>query len=650
MPLWDGWCELADMLRLLGKPRVVSGGVTLAGLPDKAYILMALLLLQLGGVASRDQLRTLLWEDSTAEKAGDSLRWLLAKVRAWEREHAIPLLRTDRSSVALVTGTNSDLRQLLELERIETIEELERLDDFSRGELLSGVDAGIGPQLLETVVRHRAALVRKHTALALAAAERIGGERGERILHNLMTGAPEDETVLRALMLHVARERGPRAVVAEYTAAVARLRADFDTEPELETVALFAQLAPASATAASRVAETPPAPVEAGGIPRIVLLPPVVPVAVDPQAAAIADAMVEDVSLQLCRMRTFAMFAPHTARQVAGLDAVAAVAPLGISYIATTRLLPSLKGGLRLSLSLMRTATNSIVFADQFEFDEARLGLHFAELAEAIAAHIATAVEQVEIGGYRRTGAASAYVQYLLGTRILDNNELSLLRRARHHFARALELEPHYVPAMTGVARTLSKEALALRRADPELATRALKLAEKAAAIDPLDPNAWREKALASLYLHDLDASLAYLDAARARAPHHADIISEKADVLVHASRPQEAKQLVLEAMSLNPLPPDDYYWVLGSAEFFLGRYDQAVGALTRMKNTDNVSRLIAAAAAMAGDTATADTHRAHWLGIYPNSRIEDIPQFMPHSSRADVEHFCDALRRAGFP
>jgi tetratricopeptide (TPR) repeat protein len=182
------------------------------------------------------------------------------------------------------------------------------------------------------------------------------------------------------------------------------------------------------------------------------------------------------------------------------------------------------------------------------------------------------------------------------------------------------------------------------------LSQRALKLADRAAEIDPLDPNAWRERALASLYLHDIDASLSFLETAEARAPHHADIISERADVLVHASRPQEAKTLMVKALGLNPLPPDDYYWNLGAAEFFLGNYKPAVETLLKMKNTDSVSRLIAAAAVMNNDRPTASRYRDRWLEIYPESRLTNFSDFMPHASKMDVEHYLDALRRAGFP
>ena len=637
------------MLRLLGKPHFAPSEARLMDLPDKAFVLCAMLCLHYSGAASRDQVRTLLWEDADAEGASENLRWLLSRVRKWERQHGVSLLNIGRTTVALSPDLSVDIRSLQQFPPIESAEALEELLALNTGELLAATDPGLGPQLLDLVVQYRGLLRGRVKALLLDAAARIGGERGENLLRGLVAENPDDERVLRALMVHLARERGTRAVHAAYAEARRRLLEDFEAEPSIETQALFAQLVPTRVPHLASTIDTAADPTP-GGVPRIVLLPPQVPFKIESDKAAIADALVEDVSLQLTRMRTFAMFAPHTARQVTGHDPVAAVAPFGVSYVASTLLLPAAGGGLRLALSLIRTSTNSIVFADQFDFELASLGQRFAELAEAIAAHLSTAVEKVEVGAYRRTGAASAYVQYLLGTRTLDVSDLKALRRARHHFARALELEPNYVPALTGIARTLTKEALALRSNDRDLVRRAMSLADRAAMLDPLDPGAWREKAMASLYLHDIDASLAHLDAAQSRARHHADIIAEKAEVLVHASRPQEAKRAIVEAIDLNPIAPDDYYWILGSAEFFLGRYSAAGDSLRRMRKMENASRLAAASAAMAGDMAASARYRDLWLEMHPASRVADVPDFMPHASRADIEHFCDALRRAGFP
>lgn len=637
------------MLRLLGTPHYEGPREVIAGLPEKAFVLAALLAFERGRPVARDRARAVLWESAAEQGAAENLRWLLSMIRKWQRQHAVDVFDIGRRSIGLAAGAVVDAALLLDVQRIETVERLEDIVHCYRGELLAGLDSSAGPLLGETIRGWREQIRRHYVELVRDAAVRIRGDKSERILRELAFEEPHDEELARSLLLRVAADKGATAARPVYDAFARRLREEFGVEPSTETKALLAQLLPETGSAVSSAAWDAAGPADQG-IPRIVLLPPETPLPVAPRVAMLADAMVEDVCLQLCRMRTFAMFAPHTARQFAGLEPAAAVAPLGVSYTARTMLMPAAGGGLRLSLSMVRTATGQVVLGDQFDFDEQQIGVRFAELAETIASHVARTIERVEIGAYRHTGSASAYVQYLLGSKVLDSNDLKRLRRARRHFGRALDLEPGYVPAMTGIARTLTKESLALRRVDSDLTARAMALADEAARIDPLDPNAWREKAAASLYLRDIDASLEFLDAALARARHHADIIAEKAEVLVHASRPKEAKGLVLEAMALNPLPPDDYYWILGMSEFFLGRYEPTVTTLLKMKNTDSVSRLIAAAAAMHGDLQTAATYRERWLQIYPDSRLENFTQFMPHASKADVAHYLDALRRAGFP
>lgn len=635
------------MLRLLGTPHYQDAGGPASGLPAKAFVLCALLVMERGRPVTRERARSLLWEDEAGARAAENLRWLLSRIRKWQQKHAIEIAVIERDALMLAPGALVDVACLLDARPPETPEQLDQLVDLYRGELLEGTDISAGSLLAENIYRCREHVRHHFLTLARDAAIRIPGDASERLLARLAAEDGGNEDLARALLVRVAADRGANAVRSAYEGIVERLRHEFDTAPSDETRSLFAQLVPAA-----RLSEEQAAPVlqpEEGGIPRIVLMPPQMPLPVEPRLALLADAMVEDVCLQLCRMRTFAMFAPHTARQVAGLESAVTVAPYGVRYLATTMLMPRSDGGLRLSLSLVQAETGAIVFGDHFDFDEASIGARFAELAETIAAHVANAVERVEIGAYRRTGAASAYVQYLLGSKVIDSNDLKRLRRARHHFSHALELQPAYVPALTGLARTLTKESLALRRTDDELTRRAQRLADEAARIDPLDPNAWRERGAASLYLHDIDASLEYLDAALSRAPHHADIIAEKAEVLTHASRPKEARQLIVQAMQLNPMAPDDYYWILGSAEFFLGRYDASLSALQKIKNIDNFSRLIAAVAAMKGDKRLAAIYRERWLQIYPDSRLEDIGQFMPHTNKADLDYYVDALRRAGF-
>jgi|GEM_PF-2037822 len=641
-------------IRLFGRPHIEVDGVVRERLPEKAYLLLALLLLEFQGRASRLQLEALLW-GANGDRAAASLRGLLAEMRRWQRANGAQLFEADRLDVSLAPGLDSDVRWVREAAPIDNARQLDEALGMCAAPLLSDITAEIGTSLSALLLQHRNVLQERFLALMLPAAERIGGEQGERLLRLLHRGAPDDESIARALLLHLHREKGPLAVEEEFGALRARLDADFGVAPSQETLSLVAHLLPRAAAApvAGAVSPGTPGSILQGpdsGIPRVALLPPLIPLGAPPRTAALAQALIDDVVLQLCRERSFALFAPYTARQLDGANPIAAVAPLAATFVGSTRLLPAPGGGYRLTVLLTHAPSQQILFAEQFPFEESRLDEQSCEVAMVISRQLASAIATVEMGGYRTTGAASAYVHTLLGMRHLKPFDLKALRRARNHFARALNLSPNYVPAMTGLARTLTKERLALRRNEPDLVMRAAAIAERASGIDPSSAEAWREQAQAHLYLNELDASLDFIDMAADRAAHHADILAEKADILTHASRSAEAKVAIDAALRLNPLSPEWYWWIKGTAEFFLGRYGEALESLMVIKAIPGASRLTAAAAAMAGNDAVAARYRRRWLELYPDSRVADIPKFMPHADRRDVQHFMDGVRRAGFP
>ena len=87
-----------------------------------------------------------------------------------------------------------------------------------------------------------------------------------------------------------------------------------------------------------------------------------------------------------------------------------------------------------------------------------------------------------------------------------------------------------------------------------------------------------------------------------------------------------------------------------GRAETVMTDVARPAETLLKIRRKDDVSRLIAATAAMAGDMDTAALYRRRFLELYPDARMESFTQFMPYKNKADVELYVEALRRAGFP
>src|SRR3569833_1205221 len=87
-------------LRLLGSPRFSIDGIGQA-LPEKAYVLFAVVAASEGRRATRSHIRTILWADSDREKANASLRQLIARIHRAEQAFGVVLLAMAGETLAL---------------------------------------------------------------------------------------------------------------------------------------------------------------------------------------------------------------------------------------------------------------------------------------------------------------------------------------------------------------------------------------------------------------------------------------------------------------------------------------------------------------------------------------------------------------------
>ncbi|MDO8360293.1 MAG: tetratricopeptide repeat protein [Devosia sp.] len=635
------------MLRLTGTPRIVVEGRLAARLPDKLYCLVALLILRFNGAADRGVIASLLWEDRDGDAARANLRNLLSQLKGWQERTGTRLLHADTSRVWRAPDCEvADLDLLLAVRPATGNDELETIDGLFEGDLLGGRGADLGLDLLAWLDEQNASLWERFVGLVLPAATN-GGAGAERSLRRMLERMPLDERVERALLTNLSRQKSAEAVRAEYRRFAERLGCD-GLEPELETRLLAGSLgvAFAQAVAIGADARKPARP----GLPRVLILPPAASEGVKRSAERIAASLVDDVTFGLCRMRTFAVIAPHTARLISREEPETRQT-VDADYVLFTRLLPGNgEGDYRFGFSLARALTGEILMGDQLRFSLGDLPVRHADITRLVARLVAGEIERSEQNTSRLTRSPTAYTYFLMGQERLRMVDLPDLRAARGAFRHALELEPDFAPAMSMTARTLSMEWLVLNRGDDELLVQARRMASLAVERDPLDPSGYRELGNAALYSHDLDAALEHLEEARTRAPHHADVLLDHADALAHNSRFHEAKRTIDEAMSLNPLAPDEYRWVAATIQFFLRDFRGALRLSLGMANPEPLGRVIAASAHLIGDKETASFWRNRMLERHPDFRVAHWGAIVPMRSSTDRQFFEDAMRSAGFP
>lgn len=596
---------------------------------------------------SRSALGARIWEGAPSANANVNLRQFLRRLRSWEKEAGVQILGSDDHTVWRdATMVGSDVSAFLAMPEVRTADDLRQLNEWYGGDLLSDVTPG-ADESGAWIGEERARLRERFLQMAFEGAQRIGGQAGSDVLQRLSAEAPYDDTIVRARMVLANGALGAQAARKIYDSYVERLKRDMQIEPEPATQALLRELVPGAGVAATAVEAQPRVRSLLASVPKVLILPPAQSLAgVGRETEILGMSLVDEVTFSLSQTRTFAVFAPHTARQLA-TAAFPGGNPYGADYVLNTRFVAGPQNTLKLAVSLTDVATHELLLSESLNFTPDALLTDHHRLATALETRLTGSIGRVEVARYRSTGSASAYVHYLLGAESIKTFDLQPVRRARTHFKRAITLSPGFALARANLARSLSLEWVLLGRDDMEPIKIALETAQRAVEDDPMNPIAHREVGNALLYLDRLDEAVALLETAVSLGPHHADILFNYADGLTHIGRNGEARSAMDRALALNPLPPDLYYWVSAIADYALEHYSAASDSLKKLQQPESAARVIAAVEAKNGNLEEAYRQRDIYLSRHPNFRLADYR--IPQRSKVDREHYLDGLRMAGF-
>jgi tetratricopeptide (TPR) repeat protein len=227
--------------------------------------------------------------------------------------------------------------------------------------------------------------------------------------------------------------------------------------------------------------------------------------------------------------------------------------------------------------------------------------------------------------------------------------QLPHVRRARSLFKASLKRDERFAPAMSGLAQTYYWEWLLLARGERDLLELAQHLSRQAVASDPEGAHGLRELGLCALYMGQFDESLEAFAEAERRNPQHADLLADYADSLALSGKPAAALTKLETAFALNPLCPDIYWWNQGTIYYQLERYDAAIAAVSRMRDSAPAYRLLAACFAMRGEMGRAREYARQVRQTYPDFTVRKWLGMIPIRDEALRRSYEEGLRAAGF-
>ncbi|MBA1345702.1 peptide antibiotic resistance protein [Rhizobium indicum] len=612
-------------LQTFGDLRLIETNGDPVRYPIKGLLMMAHLYAGASHELSRYELAQFLWNDVEPELARLNLRKLLSRIRETDGGRAeIPFDFTATTVRLNTQAVSSDLDIFRAggspLERLNAIAELTQrgfIGNIKPATKL--IDAWIRAQRDAQALQLRQALLD-----ALPDAQKPGAARSiSGAALQILERDPNDEQV-RALLHRLSggsslSERLPNGD-GHARVQVKRSEAGGETTADIE-----------------RVSQAPLI------LPRLVLLPPTSKHA--DAGLALANALIEDVTIELCALRNISIVAPHTAGQIRrDSEKAAVVARHSIAYLLDTRL--SEEG---LFAQLVYFPTDEIIWANRFTMTPDILPRQRRLIAQQLTMSVARELAENEEERLRFEANPEAYHAYLVGSSLMSKLTLPHIRRARKAFKQSLSHKADFSPSFTGLARTFTSEWLVTAQGNNELLHLAEQNALRAIERDPASAAGHRELGVTKLYLGDVDASVAALDLAEQLSPHFADVIYSHADTLVHASRPGDALAKIRRAISLNPIAPDAYLWCAAGASFFLEQYEDAIAYVEAMKDKAPAHRIAAASCAMIGDRKRALFHRQRAESINPVFDVEKWLAIVPFKEDWQKELYREGLLKAGF-
>lgn len=380
----------------------------------------------------------------------------------------------------------------------------------------------------------------------------------------------------------------------------------------------------------------------------------------DPEQGYFANGLTADLVTDLTRFQSLHVVSPRRGdpqpwREAPWADGDAP--PRGAAY----RVSGSVRRAgdrIRVTAQLEDMQSGAHLWADRFDRSLGDLFAVQEELAEHVAAHLVSRVENEGMRRARRRPPASldAYDLCLRGRELHGRARKADTLLAREMFDRAIAADPDYAAAYAWQAYTVQRGFThwwGEPRGEAALAP-ALALARRAVEIEPDSSLCLSRLAIIQVFSRQHDEAVESGLAAIRLNPCSFDARQACSEVLLHAGDPGEAVQETRIALALDPLHPPGVRNQLGRALLLAGRAEEALAELrplvARLPDYGPAYHSLVVAAVESGhmEEARAAVREVRRIGPHWTMRTLDSLWFFRRPD--DAERFRAAYRAAGLP
>jgi TolB-like protein/cytochrome c-type biogenesis protein CcmH/NrfG len=382
----------------------------------------------------------------------------------------------------------------------------------------------------------------------------------------------------------------------------------------------------------------------------------------DPEQEYFCDGLTEDIITELSRFRQLLVIARNSSFQYRGknVDVKRIGRELSVRYLVEGSI-RRVADRARITAQLIDAALGNHLWADRYDRNLQDVFAVQDEVTRTIVATLAIRLEDegLTVAKRKLPGSMDAYDHWLRGKKCLDRWTRQANEEARFFFEKAIELDPSYARAHSGLALTYEwahyysawgGDNVALRQ-------RAEDLAQEAARLDPTDHVPHLTLAWIHHERRDFQRARRYLDQAEALNPNDADMLIAKAMILSSYGEPEAALELARSAIRLNPRHPDYYLAYTAHCYLIARRYEEAKALSEGLVSVLPEGRaLLAVICARLGNLPEARSHIQKFIADFSNYWIEPpsasfvINHLFHYKHKADADMVVDSLVQAGMP
>lgn len=302
----------------------------------------------------------------------------------------------------------------------------------------------------------------------------------------------------------------------------------------------------------------------------------------DPEQTFFSDGIAEDIITGLSRFRTLQVISRNASFRFRAQDKDPAeiAEALGADYLVEGSVR---KAGsrVRISVQLAEAAGGTQLWSERFDRELEDILSVQDEVTRSIVAVLPGRVQHdfVDRSAQKPADEMKAYELMLRSKALRDGLNARDTAKARALLERAVTLDPSIARSYMYLSDTYVID-LWLGLADPDAPDHALHIARKGAALDNRDPYIQDQLGFAYLCARLWDEADTQFEKTISLIENEAESMAWCGYGFLLLGRHEKAREVVSEAMRLDPLHPPAIDWIMGQVEFFCRNFDAALGLL----------------------------------------------------------------------